>query len=173
MFHSSPFGHDPMFTLVPLFIFAVFVFVVISIIVRVAKGASDWSYNNAQPVLTETATVVSKRMEVNGTRQHSATTYYATFELPAGERREFKVTGAEYGQLAEGDIGQLRYQGLRYQNFSRSPAPPPPPEEPAPVPPLPSLVCEYCGAVNGPDARKCASCGSGRLAPRVSAGAEP
>ena len=167
--HFSPFGHDPVFTLVPLFIFAVFAFVFISIIVRVAKGASEWSYNNAQPALTETATVVSKRMEVNGTRHHSATTYYATFELPAGERREFKVGGAEYGQLAEGDAGQLRYQGLRYLGFSRSLAPMEPPAEPAPVPPLPSLVCQYCGAVNGPDARKCASCGSGKLAPRVAA----
>lgn len=172
MMHSSPFGHDPLFTLVPLFIMVVFVVVVISIVVRAAKGVSDWNYNNAQPVLTETATVVSKRMEVNGTQHRSSTTYYATFELPQGERREFKVTGAEYGQLAEGDLGQLRYQGLRYQDFSRSPAPPPPTEEPAPPPPLPSLVCEYCGAVNGPDARKCAGCGSSRLAPRVSAGAE-
>jgi ribosomal protein L40E len=154
-----------MFTLVPIFICGVFAVIVISIIVRAAKGVSDWSYNNAQPVLAEAATVVSKRMEVQGTQHRSSTTYYATFELPGTERREFKVSGAEYGQLAEGDTGQLQHQGSRYLGFSRSLEPQEQPAEPASDPAPANLVCEYCGAVNGPDARKCAGCGSGRLAP--------
>ncbi len=154
-----------MFTLVPIFIFVVFAFVVLTILVRAAKGLSEWNYNNTQPAATEAATVVSKRLEVNGTEHHSSTTYYATFELPGGERREFKVSGAEYGQLAEGDAGQLQYQGSRYLDFSRSLVPPESPAEPAAMPSPANLVCEYCGAVNTPDARKCASCGSAKLAP--------
>jgi ribosomal protein L40E len=165
MFHSSPFGHDPMFTLVPIFIFVIFVVVVVSIVTRVAKGMSDWTYNNSQPVQSEAATVVSKRMEVNGTEHRSSTTYYATFELPGAERREFKVTGSEYGLLAEGDAGQLQYQGSRYLGFNRSLVQRERSAEPESSPATDNLVCEYCGAVNAPDARKCAGCGSGKLVP--------
>lgn len=32
---------------------------------------------------------------------------------------EFKVSGSEYGVLAEGDFGKLSFQGSRYLNFVR------------------------------------------------------
>ena len=33
---------------------------------------------------------------------------------------EFKVTGSEYGMLAEKDTGKLSFQGTRYLSFERS-----------------------------------------------------
>jgi ribosomal protein L40E len=152
-----------MFTLVPIFIFVVFAIVIISIIVRVAKGLSDWNYNNNQPMLSERASLVSKRTHVHGSHKHSATTYYATFELPGGARREFQVNGSEFGLLAEGDAGELRYQGGRYLGFDRAPSATA--AEPVTAP-GPSLVCDYCATTNPAGASKCANCGSSRLSPQ-------
>ncbi len=49
----------------------------------------------------------------------SSSWYYATFEFPSGDRREFLVSGQESGLLAEGDHGRLTYQGTRYRRFER------------------------------------------------------
>jgi hypothetical protein len=51
---------------------------------------------------------------------HTTTTYYITFEVEGGSRMEFKVKGQEYGLLAEGDIGKLKFQGTRYLGFERT-----------------------------------------------------
>ena len=37
-----------------------------------------------------------------------------------GERKEFHVSGKEYGLLAEGDSGKLTFQGTRYKGFERT-----------------------------------------------------
>ena len=36
---------------------------------------------------------------------HTATSYFATFQVESGDRIEFLVSGSEYGMLAEGDSG--------------------------------------------------------------------
>lgn len=147
-----------MFTLVPLFIGIVFVFVIGSILIKAIRGASEWASNNSQPVLTENATVVSKRIDVQGSSDHSSTSYYTAFEMSDGGRREFTVSGAEYGLLAEGDTGHLRFQGSRYLAFNRVPiVPSPPVVPPDPVPA--SLVCEYCRSAIPSGSIKCMSCG--------------
>ena len=148
-------GFNAMFTLVPLFIGLVFVVVIGSIIINAGKSVLQWSENNAQPVLTQDATVVAKRTEVSGSRERSSTSYYLTFELPAGDRREFSVSGSEYGLQAEGDAGQLRYQGTRYLGFMRSLAR----GEVVAPPPQADLVCEYCQSAIPAGTIKCASCG--------------
>lgn len=51
---------------------------------------------------------------------HTATSYYATFQVESGDRIEFLVSGTEYGMLAEGDSGELTFQGTRYLNFQRN-----------------------------------------------------
>ena len=38
------------------------------------------------------------------------------------ERKEFGMSGREYGLLAEGDPGMLTFQGTRYKGFTRSAA---------------------------------------------------
>ena len=47
------------------------------------------------------------------------TRYFATFELEDGSRLELGLKDAEYGMLAEGDQGQLSFQGTRYLGFER------------------------------------------------------
>lgn len=42
-----------------------------------------------------------------------------TFQVDSGDRIELSVSGSEYGVLAEGDKGQLTFQGTRYLTFDR------------------------------------------------------
>ena len=49
----------------------------------------------------------------------SSTSYYVTFQVDSGDRMELYVSGSEYGVLAEGDKGQLTFQGTRYLTFDR------------------------------------------------------
>ncbi len=128
----SPFGgfDGMMFSIVPVFIVIVFVFVFGTIIVRSIQGAKQWKSNNESPVLTVDATVVTKRADVqhyhhntgtdNMHHMSSSTTYYATFEVTSGDRLEFQIRDTEYGMLVEHDIGKLTFQGTRYLGFERS-----------------------------------------------------
>lgn len=113
-----------LFTIVPLFIGAVFVFVFGMIVFQAAKGVAEWAHNNNLPVESAPARLVTKRTETGGRIHHRhhgriSTYYYATFELETGERREFHLYGQDYGLLAEGDEGTLSYQGTRYLGFQR------------------------------------------------------
>ena len=103
-------------------------------IVTAVRGISTWSKNNHSPRLTVEATVVSKRQNTSvhhhnnagdatgahGIHTTTSTTYYATFQVESGDRIEFLVSGTEYGMLAEGDSGELTFQGTRYLNFQRN-----------------------------------------------------
>jgi hypothetical protein len=124
-----PAGPGIMFTIVPIFIGIVFVIIIGTNIAKAIKGANQWKYNNAQPVLTVEARIVGKRADVStyrhndsdniGHHHHSSTTYYVTFEVESGDRMEFKLAANEYGMLVEGDLGSLTFQGTRYLGFNR------------------------------------------------------
>ena len=128
MFYS---GFDALFSILfPL----VFLVVLGMILFTVVSNLRTWSKNNASPRLTVPATVVAKRTNVS--RHHtyifldmscsdcytstSATTYYVTFQVESGDRMELRLSGTEYGQLAEGDTGKLSFQGTRYLGFERN-----------------------------------------------------
>lgn len=127
----SPYGdiYDAMFSIIPVIVFLGFVFVFGAIIVYAIRGVNQWQKNNASPVLTVEATVVTKRTNVssyhhitgtdNMRHVSSSTTYFVTFEVASGDRLEFKVSGNEYGMLAENDFGRLTFQGTRYLGFER------------------------------------------------------
>ena len=104
----------------------------------VVKGVSQWRANEASPLRSVDALVVSRRTDVRrrsgstalpgadsgaptvaGTPATSSTTYFVTFEEPSGERRELQVSGQDFGQLAEGDRGHLMHQGTRFKGFTR------------------------------------------------------
>jgi hypothetical protein len=86
----------------------------------VVKAVSQWRANNEAPLRSVDAMVVSRRQDLDRHGDHAATTsYHVTFEEPSGERRELQVSGAEFGQLAEGDRGHLIHQGTRYKGFTR------------------------------------------------------
>lgn len=119
---------DLMFMIVPVIILIGFIIVFGTIIVRAVAGAKQWKRNNNSPILTVDAEIVTKRTNVthhhhhteHNTHHHSSTTYYATFQVQSGDRLEFEISSSEYGYLVEGDIGQLTFQGTRYQGFERS-----------------------------------------------------
>ncbi|MPM79482.1 hypothetical protein SDC9_126519 [bioreactor metagenome] len=130
--YLDPFqGAGFMFSVLPIF-FTIFFAIVIGLMIwRVAQGARQWKRNNDSPVLTVEASIVAKRSDVSyhhntaGTNHmqefgYSATTYYVTFEVLSGDRTEFHVRDSEYGLLAEGDKGQLTFQGTRYLGFQRN-----------------------------------------------------
>ncbi|QHE51922.1 DUF2500 domain-containing protein [Pontibacillus sp. HMF3514] len=112
-----------LFSIVPYFIGAVFIIIVVIFIVTAVKGIRQWSNNNKQPVLTVNAKVISKRTQVRGRNNNNMnstrTYYFVTFEVESGDRMELQVDGQEYGMLAEGDVGSLTFQGTRYKNFER------------------------------------------------------
>ncbi|WP_042355848.1 DUF2500 domain-containing protein [Bacillus rubiinfantis] len=105
-------------TIFPLF----FIIIVGLIVFSIFRGLKEWDHNNNQPRLNVQAVVVSKRTRVSdsGPDHHSSTSYYVTFQVESGDRMEFHVRGHEYGQLAEGDVGKLEFQGTRFYSFTRS-----------------------------------------------------
>lgn len=121
-------GFDLIWSLFPIIFIAVFAFVIIGIIVSAVKGAAQFRHNNASPILTVECVAVAKRTNV--THHHHAgndtmldttsTDYYVTFQVESGDRMELKVSGREYGMIAEGDSGKLTFQGTRYKGFVRS-----------------------------------------------------
>ena len=106
-----------------LFIMGFTVFVVLFIVIVIGKGIAQWVSNNHSPVLEVRATMVTKRNRVshshNGEFTHIRHHYYLTFEDENGERREFAVTGEDYGLAVEGDTGILTFQGTRFKGFRR------------------------------------------------------
>lgn len=49
----------------------------------------------------------------------SSTWYYVTFQFDSGDRMELPVNAFQYGMMAEGDYGQLTFQGTRCIDFKR------------------------------------------------------
>lgn len=94
----------------------------------VGKNIVEWGKNNSSPRLSVDALVVSKRTGTHththhhgGHVSHSHThSYHVTFEVASGDRMELRMSGKEYGMLAEGDFGVLSFQGTRYLGFVRS-----------------------------------------------------
>ena len=94
---------------------------------------ATWFKNNNSPRLTVSARIVAKRQNTTHNNQPNAgdisgahgfhtissTSYYVTFQVDSGDRMELSVSGSEYGVLAEGDKGQLTFQGTRYLTFDR------------------------------------------------------
>ncbi|MBU8918714.1 DUF2500 domain-containing protein [Neobacillus sp. 114] len=113
-------GFD-MFSIMSMIFPIIFIIVFGFIIFSFAKGMKEWSNNNKQPRLNVDAKVVSKRTKVSGGAGDapSSTWYFVTFQFESGDRTEFKVDGREYGHLAEGDTGELIFQGTRYHGFTR------------------------------------------------------
>jgi len=109
--------------------------VIFGVILAVIIGSRlyIWNKNNHSPRENGKAKVVTKRMKVSGMGGHrmrtsvmmdttssTSTRYFVTFELENGKRLEFSVNDGEYGMLAEGDSGELTWQGTRYLGFERS-----------------------------------------------------
>ena len=124
---DSPFGFGfDMFSIMSL-IFPLFFLLIFGVVVfTLIKGVSQWNKNNKEPVLNVDAVVVSKRTNTshrsnanNNIHSSSSTSYFITFQVQSGDRMEFHVSGNEYGMIAEGDRGNLVFQGTRFHTFDR------------------------------------------------------
>jgi Protein of unknown function (DUF2500) len=113
-------GFD-MFTIIEKLFPLFFILVIGFILFIIFQGIKQWNYNNKQPKLNVDALVVSKRTEVSGGSNDSSasTWYYITFQVESGDRMELAVRGSDYGMLAEGDVGELVFQGTRFHSFTR------------------------------------------------------
>lgn len=96
----------------------VFLIVLFMIVSNIVKGIRKDCNDRRSPELTVDATVVAKRICVRG--DHSHTDYYATFQVPSGDRMELEVPAERYGYLVEQDLGKLTFQGSRFLHFERT-----------------------------------------------------
>lgn len=120
-------GFDLIFQIFPVIFSLLFLLIVAVFVVALVKGISQWNSNNHSPVLTVDSIVVAKRTEVSHRHRRqgemdtysNVTSYYATFQVESGDRIELRMSGSEYGLLAEGDAGKLKFQGTRYLGFQR------------------------------------------------------
>ena len=113
------------FGLVPIFIVLMFVVVGGIILSSLIRAGVEWANNTAQPQLSEPARVVAKRVQHSTTGDGQGavshfTTYFATFQFPSGERRDFRLKGRYFGRLVEGDQGLLTFQGTWFRGFQRT-----------------------------------------------------
>ena len=112
--------------------FLMFGIFIVFFLITAVKGIRTWNKNNHSPRLTVEATVVSKRQNTNVHHHNTgdngaihtststtSTTYYVTFQVASGDRMELHMSGREYGMMAEGDFGELTFQGTRYLSFER------------------------------------------------------
>lgn len=72
----------------------------------------------ASPEVCSRAVVVTKRAHMSR-GENASTTYHATFEFENGERKELRLSGGQYGYIAEGDVGMLTRKGGRFIAFRR------------------------------------------------------
>lgn len=112
----------------------IFLLICIMIIFSFVNGIATWNKNNNSPRLTVSAKIVGKRQNTTHNNQPNAgdasgahgfhtissTSYYITFQVESGDRMELSVSESEYGMLAEGDTGNLTFQGTRYLDFDRN-----------------------------------------------------
>ena len=121
-------GFDVTFSIMRIMVPVIFVLVFGIIIVAMVRGIGEWNKNNHSPKLSVPAKVVSRRTAVSHHHHHqdrgietmhTFTSYYVTFQVESGDRMEFEISDTEYGMLAEGDSGELTFQGTRYLNFRR------------------------------------------------------
>ena len=99
-----------------------FVALVIAVVMTIVKTAGARRTSATAPVLTIESRVVSKRTTVigGGRATPASATCYATFEPYHGSPIELELDPTTYDHLAEGDWGQLTFQGPRYLSFVRS-----------------------------------------------------
>ncbi|OLF49027.1 hypothetical protein BU202_00935 [Streptococcus cuniculi] len=107
-----------MFFWVPIWFWIPFTMIVGIILWRLGRSLFEALRNNAAPKEVVAAKLIGKRTHVNG-NERAYTTYYVTFECENGERREFRVKSDVYALSAEGDKGELTFQGTRFLDFQR------------------------------------------------------
>ncbi|MTB64869.1 DUF2500 family protein [Streptococcus sp. zg-86] len=105
-------------SMIPVWFLLVFAIVIGMFLWRLGSSLFEALRNNASPKEVLSAKLISKRTHVHG-NEGAYTAYYVTFELDNGERREFRVKSQIYALSAEGDKGEVTFQGTRFLDFKR------------------------------------------------------
>ena len=87
----------------------------------IASGKKNEIYGEDEigEIQSESATVVSKRIETSKNNDIGDIKYIA-FQFSNGERKEFAIKdGAKFGMLVEGDNGVLNFRGKQFVDFLR------------------------------------------------------
>ena len=128
-----PYGFASAFGVFGLFVVLMMLVTLVAFLVILGKVLHQWNKNNHSPRLTVPATVVAKRNHTShhrhanagdatgahGYHTTSSTSYFVTFQVESGDRMELMVAGRAYGLMAEGDRGNLTFQGTRFLDFQR------------------------------------------------------
>ena len=86
----------------------------------IVKTVSEKVKNSRSPATSVGVKVVGRREQVSGGVNTSHfTSYFATFEDGSGSRVELRLSGSQYGMIAEGDFGRLTYRGTEFISFER------------------------------------------------------
>jgi len=111
------FGMDGMksftllFTAIAIFVLAVIALVLVRLFLQ-------WRANEAAPLLSVDAMVVSRRARLRNNPGMDRSLCWVTFEQPSGERLELQVSRQDFDRLGEGDRGTLVHQGTRFKGFT-------------------------------------------------------
>lgn len=97
----------------------IILFAILLLFVSLIKMIKSKGSNRIFPVQSCVVTVVSKRIQQTTFAGDGVTKYFSTFQLENKKRIELQLSGEDYGLLAEGDYGELMYQGNRFINFER------------------------------------------------------
>lgn len=106
----APAGFRVMFAVIPL----VFIGLAVWMVVRGVRFAQA-------PVHKALAVVIDERTAISGGGKNSSvrTTYYATVQFQAGDRREYETYGWLAGRIAAGDLGVAFTKGDTLIDFLR------------------------------------------------------
>ncbi len=117
------FGYN-MFNIIPFIFPLMFLLILTLFVVTLVRAIGEWANNNQSPRLTVEAVGGGRRTKVWGEHNGedgggASKTNYVNSGVVSGDRMELRLSGSEYGMLAEGDRGQLSFQGTRYLGFER------------------------------------------------------
>ena len=117
-------GFFAFYNVIYVIVTVIFVLVFSMSLISLFRHIMHSKKNNHAPRLTVSAKVVGKRTDFRRSSSSTSsssgfTFYYVTFEVQSGDRMELKIAGTEYGLLAEGDYGDLTFQGDNYLAFFR------------------------------------------------------
>lgn len=90
--------------------------------VMLGRSAGRWVMDRLKPRRSVPARVAARCAETGKHKsrrggEFTTVCFCVTFETEDGVRREFSISGEEYGGLAVGSCGALTYQGGRYLSF--------------------------------------------------------
>jgi Protein of unknown function (DUF2500) len=104
-----------------IFFFSILAFGIGSAVKSKFDEVEKTKKNDSLPISEKPVKITSRRTYVSGGGKFNAhTTYYVTFEIvETKERLEFEIPSDKYGLMAENDLGELTFQGTRFNKFQR------------------------------------------------------